>query len=91
MVGGGVTLKQLRDHLKRPDLGADLPPQTTLNDWLNHGREDSLKGGDTAIIDGIWAQVRKVRRRRITEALLDPSGNPFEARQTAAARETKAG
>ncbi|MFN0020888.1 MAG: hemolysin family protein [Pirellulaceae bacterium] len=91
VVGGGVTLKQLRDHLKRQELGADLPPQTTLNDWVNHGREDPLKGGDTAVIDGIWIQVRKVRRRRITEALLDPSGNPFEAKQTAAARETKEG
>ena len=90
VVGGGVSLKQLRDHLKRQELGADLPPNTTLNDWVNHGREDPLKGGQTAVIDGVWVQVRKVRRRRITEALLDPSGNPFEARQTAAARETKA-
>ena len=80
VVGGGVTLKQLRDHLKRQDLGASLPVNTTLNDWLNYGREDPLRGGDTAIIDGIWSQVRKIRRRRITEALLDPSGNPFEAR-----------
>ena len=90
VIGGGVPLKQLRDRLKRQDLGASLPPNTTLNDWLNHGREDPLRGGDTVVIDGIWAQVRKVRRRRITEALLDPSGNPFEARQTATARETKA-
>jgi putative hemolysin len=90
VIGGGVPLKQLRDRLKRQDLGSSLPPQTTLNDWLNHGREDPLRGGDTAVIDGIWAQVRKVRRRRITEALLDPSGNPFEARQTATARETPA-
>jgi putative hemolysin len=80
VVGGGVTLKQLRDHLQRQDLGADLPPQTTLNDWVNHGREDPLKGGQTVVIDGVWVQVRKVRRRRITEALLDPSGNPFEGR-----------
>ena len=80
VVGGGVTLKQLRDHLKRQDLGASLPASTTLNDWLNYGREDPLRGGDTAIIDGIWSQVRKIRRRRITEALLDPSGNPFEGR-----------
>ena len=80
VIGGGVPLKQLRDRLKRQDLGASLPPSTTLNDWLNHGREDPLKGGDTAVDGGIWAQVRKVRRRRITEALLDPSGNPFEAR-----------
>ncbi|HZL91034.1 MAG TPA: hemolysin family protein [Pirellulaceae bacterium] len=78
VVGGGVTLAQLRTQLKRPDLGASLPPTATLNDWLNHGREDPLKGGDMVVLDGVWAQVRKVRRRRVTEALLDPLGNPFE-------------
>ena len=78
VVGGGVTLVQLRTTLKRPDLGSSLPPTATLNDWLNHGREDPLKGGDMVVVDGVWAQVRKVRRRRVTEALLDPLGNPFE-------------
>jgi putative hemolysin len=77
VVGGGVQIGQLRDLLKRPDLGNGLTPTTTLNDWLNHGREEPLKGGDMVVADRIWAQVRKVRRRRITEALLDPLGNPF--------------
>jgi putative hemolysin len=81
VVGGGVSLGQLREALKRADLGRELPAGATLNDWLNHGREDHLKGGDTVVIDGIWAQVRKVRRRRITEALLDPQGDPFEAKR----------
>ncbi len=78
VVGGGVTLGQLRRTLKRDDLGGSLPPATTLNEWLNHGREDMLKGGDMVVIDGVWAQVRKVRRRRVTEAILDPLGDPFE-------------
>ena len=78
VVGGGVALGQLRDVLKRGDLGSEMPPATTLNDWLNHGRPEPLKGGDMVVIDRIWAQVRKVRRRRITEALLDPLGSPFE-------------
>lgn len=78
VVGGGVTLAQLRDSLKRNDLGGELPGNTTVNEWLNHGREDNLKGGDMIIHDGVWAQVRKVRRRRITEALLDPLGDPFD-------------
>ncbi|MCI0358428.1 MAG: hemolysin family protein [Planctomycetaceae bacterium] len=78
VVGGGVQLGVLRDALKRTDIGSGLAPNTTLNDWLNHGRSEPLKGGDMVVIDRIWAQVRKVRRRRITEALLDPLGNPFE-------------
>ena len=77
VVGGGVMIGQLRDVLKRPDIGGDLPPTTTLNDWLNHGREEPLRGGDMVVVDRIWSQVRKVRRRRITEALLDPLGSPF--------------
>ncbi|MGV3608327.1 MAG: hemolysin family protein [Planctomycetaceae bacterium] len=78
VVGGGVTLGQLRESLKRADLGRDFPSSMTINDWLNHGREDNLKGGDMITYDGVWAQVRKVRRKRITEALLDPLGNPFD-------------
>ena len=78
VVGGGVMIGQLRDVLKRPDIGGDLPPTTTLNDWLNHGREEPLRGGDMVVVDRIWSQVRKVRRRRITEAVLDPLGSPYE-------------
>jgi putative hemolysin len=86
VVGGGVTLGQLRTQLKRVELGGELPDGTTLNDWLNQNREDNLKGGDTIEIDGVWCQVRKVRRRRITEALLDPLGNPFDAKRSVSAQ-----
>jgi putative hemolysin len=78
VVGGGVSLGQLREVLKRPDIGEDLSFAKTVNDWLNEGRDEPLKGGDMVVVDRIWAQVRKVRRRRITEALLDPLGNPYE-------------
>ena len=83
VVGGGVHLSQLRSVLQRADLGGELPATTSLNDWLNHGRPEPLRGGDMVVIDRIWAQVRKVRRRRITEALLDPLGSPFEAQPVA--------
>jgi putative hemolysin len=73
-----VTLGQLRGVLKRIDIGSTLPDGTTLNDWLNHGREENLKGGDMVTVDGVWVQVRKVRRRRVTEALLDPAGSPYQ-------------
>jgi magnesium and cobalt exporter, CNNM family len=78
VVGGGVTLSQLREVLHRPDLGEDLPPATTLHDWLNHARDVPLRGGDMVVVDRVWSQVRKVRRRRITEAILDPLGSPYE-------------
>ena len=91
VVGGGVQIGQLRDLLKRADLGNGLPPATTLNDWLNHGRDEPLKGGDMVIADRIWAQVRKVRRRRITEALLDPLGNPFVVQREGAGGADEAG
>ncbi len=78
MVGGGVQLGQLREVLQRPEVGEDLPPNTTVNDWLNHEREVPLRGGDMVVVDRVWCQVRKVRRRRITEAVLDPLGSPYE-------------
>jgi putative hemolysin len=78
VVGGGVPLVQLRQVLQRQDLGEDLPSTTTLNDWLNHDRDMPLRGGDMVVIDRVWVQVRKVRRRRITEAVLDPLGSPYE-------------
>ena len=64
--------------LGRPELGGELPATTTLNDWLNHGRELPLRGGDMVVVDRVWTQVRKVRRRRITEAVLDPLGSPYD-------------
>lgn len=78
VVGGGVPIGQIRETLKRADIGGDLPPNTTVNDWLNHDREEPLRGGDMVVVDRVWSQVRKVRRRRITEALLDPLGSPYE-------------
>jgi putative hemolysin len=78
VVGGGVHLDQLREVLHRSDVGEGLPPPTTVNDWLNYEREIPLRGGDMVVVDQIWAQVRKVRRRRITEVLLDPLGSPYE-------------
>jgi len=78
VVGGGVTLGQLRDAIGRPELGPDMSATTTLNDWLNHGRELPLRGGDMVVVDRVWTQVRKVRRRRITEAVLDPLGSPYD-------------
>jgi hypothetical protein len=74
-----VHIGQLRDVLQRPDLGGELPAGTTVNDWLNHDREEPLKGGDMVVVDRIWSQVRKVRRRSITEAILDPLGSPYES------------
>jgi putative hemolysin len=88
VVGGGVPIGQLRETLKRPDIGGDLPPNTTVNDWLNHDREDPLRGGDMVVVDRVWSQVRKVRRRRITEALLDPLGSPYEVPDKTVAQPT---
>jgi putative hemolysin len=87
MVGGGVQLGQLREVLKRPELGEELPPATTVNDWLNHDREVPLRGGDMVVVDRVWCQVRKVRRRRITEAVLDPLGSPYEMEKANAVTE----
>ena len=68
---------QLREVLTRPDLGGELPPATTLNDWLNHDREVPLRGGDMVVVDRVWAQVRKVRRRQYHRSPARPARQPL--------------
>lgn len=73
VLGGGASLGRLRELLKRPNLGGDLPGTTTVNEWLHAVANRRLRGGDVLHIDGTSALVRKVRRRQVTEALLDPN------------------
>lgn len=72
VVGGGTPLSRLRDVLRRPDLGSGLPASMSLSDWITENGERKLRGGDTVHRDGLTILVRKVRRRRVTEALLEP-------------------
>ncbi|RIK79886.1 MAG: hypothetical protein DCC68_12235 [Planctomycetota bacterium] len=83
ILGGGATLGRLRDLLKRPTLGGELSETTTVNDWLHGAAGRRLRGGDVLQIDGASIIVRKVRRRQVTEALLDP--NPAASAPTKAA------
>jgi putative hemolysin len=73
VLGGGATLGRLRDLLKRPTIGGDLPEVTTVNEWLHAAADRRLRGGDVLHVDGVSVIVRKVRRRQVTEALLDPN------------------
>lgn len=73
VLGGGATLGRLRELLKRPALGGELGDETTVSDWLQRAAGRRLRGGDVLQLDGVSAIVRKVRRRQVTEALLDPN------------------
>jgi len=77
IIGGGATLGRLRHALNRPDLGNGKSGDTSLNEWINPEEERKLRGGDLLQIDGVSVLVRKVRRGKITEAVLstDP-GTP---------------
>lgn len=77
VAGGGASLGRLRTTLQRPEIGENLPATTTLSQWVNHGRRRRLRGGDSVVVDGVWVLVRKVRRRQVSEALLDPEGNRY--------------
>ncbi len=71
VVGGGLPLGRLREALNRPELAPGLPAQMSLNDWVasQHGR--SLEARDYIKVDGVYLLIRKVRRQKIMEALLD--------------------
>jgi putative hemolysin len=71
VAGGGVSLGVLRDRTGHPDLGAGRSAETTLSEWVTEAREGTLKGGDAVEIDGVRILVRKMRRHRLREALID--------------------
>jgi putative hemolysin len=78
VVGGGATLARLRDELHRPDFGAELAPTVTLNELLQRRYPDhKFVGGDSVVVDDVWILVRKVRRKQITEALIDPDATRY--------------
>ncbi len=73
VLGGGASLGRLRELLGRPEIGGQHTDATTVNDWLHLAANRRLRGGDVLHLDGVSAIVRKVRRRQVTEALLDPN------------------
>lgn len=79
VVGGGVTLNRLHS-MTGVDILADVPASgaRTLNDWvLGHlGRE--VRGGDVLERGAIRVVVRKVRRKKVQEALLGPTERSLE-------------
>ncbi|MCC7146074.1 MAG: HlyC/CorC family transporter [Phycisphaeraceae bacterium] len=75
VAGGGVPLTRLREVLSRPDLGPGLAPETSLSDWLTAKSQTTLREGDALTVGGIRVLIRKVRRAKVIEALLDPTAN----------------
>jgi putative hemolysin len=71
VVGGGATVGRARQVMNRTDFAPSSPPETGISQWICDKLEDHPKGGDTATIDGSNILVRKVRRHKVTEALID--------------------
>jgi len=87
VVGGGATLGRLREATAHPALGAGASPDLALTDWVRSHHPGSFRGGDTCTVDGARILIRKVRRQRILEALLDfsettPQDAPPEQRSS---------
>jgi hypothetical protein len=57
--------------MSRPDLAPGLSPDTSLHDWLANDLSRVFKGGDTITRDGLHILVRKVRRQKIAEVLIE--------------------
>ncbi len=78
VVGGGATLSRLRELVNQPELARELAPETTVNDWVIKALGRRPKGGDTLRTDNVSMIIRKVRRHKVAEVLLDVSGAPLE-------------
>ena len=76
VVGGGTYLARLRETFNRPDLGSQLAPEATVSDWILHTLRRNPRGGDALTIDRLAVLVRKIRRNKVTEALIDPAAPP---------------
>ena len=84
VVGGGATLARLREATARADLGAPEPPETAFTDWARRHHPAPVRGGDSIVIGAARILIRKVRRQRILEALLEfgPEGQAPSADNT---------
>lgn len=71
VAGGGLPLGRLREALQRRDLGAGLSDDASLNDWLTKKQDGAPKPGNVVRVDGVQVLIRKVRRQRVLEALID--------------------
>lgn len=70
LVGGGMTM----DAVLRL-LGKEWPQQNEVKiplfaDWVEHKLGNSPRGGERFQIDGLDIQVRKIRRRKLSEAIV---------------------
>lgn len=73
LVGGGVLIGDLAKAMGGSVfLGADA--KLTLADWLDRAREVPVRSGETLRADGVEVQVRKVRRKRVSEATVRAAG-----------------
>jgi len=71
IAGGGLPMGRLREALKRSDLAPNISGETSLNDWLQSQQTSHLKPGSVVQADGVQVFVRKVRRQRVLEALVE--------------------
>ncbi|NJL30581.1 MAG: HlyC/CorC family transporter [Phycisphaerales bacterium] len=78
VVGGGATVARLRELTNKPELATGMSPETSVNEWVCKALGRRPKGGDSLRTDGASMIIRKVRRHKVAEVLLDVSGAPLE-------------
>jgi len=69
LAGGGVLIKDLAKAMGGAVL-ANADSKLTLAEWVEQGRELSPRSGDRIEAGGIGVLIRKVRRNRVTEAVV---------------------
>jgi putative hemolysin len=71
VVAGGATIGKIRTTLAQPLFIQEAPPETILADWITAHHGPAIKGGDVITIDTVKLLVRKVRRHKLLEAIVD--------------------
>jgi putative hemolysin len=70
IVGGGLSIAQLREAIKKPDFAPDAKSETPFADWVRDKNDSPIKGGDILMLDGLKILIRKMRRQKVLEAMV---------------------
>jgi len=71
IAGGGVSVGRIREALERPDFGDGASTMTSLHEWIAQ-KTPTVSAGATVESDGVRVLVRKVRRHKIMEVVIQP-------------------
>ena len=70
VVGGGITMDNLLSYFGKEWPAKESGKKTILAEWVSKKLDTDLKGGEIIESDGLRVLVRKLRRKKLAEAIV---------------------